>query len=565
MLVMLVALAGCGFGDSANGPATPTPSSNALVPLDLGLPPEALNAPVSGMLPDNQRLHIEVTFKIDQAALDQLEQKNVAKPGDTISAADLANKFGISEQDFQRAKAFFGIENATVKLDATRTSMTVDAQAGSVARALQTKFVVHTLDKRTFFTPDPKQMPRVPAVIAGKILAVTGLENYSLPPEHRASSTPLSAQKGQAAAGCEVLSRGVSPSAVARAYGFDQLWKAGWRGEGMTINLVEIDTFNPADVAYYGSCVGARNPIKTVTVGEAPEPGGETTLDLEMIMGLAPRANLVVYQSGSASFQAVNAMLRQIINDNAQNKHSAGIVSISLGASETGIGRSNFSAIDQSIQILTKALHMTVFVASGDCGAFTTRVYGRLSVSFPANDPYVVAVGGTMVQGRGAQAQSVVWSDGSNKAVCRNQWGSGGGLSQFFKQPDWQTGVGVTNKYSTGYRQVPDVAAIADNLPIFYRGKWYASGGTSAAAPIWAAGMALVNQGLINQKGLYYFGPRTFYLAANTPGNLHPFRDITGGNNLYYNASTGWDYATGWGEPSLPDFYRVLSNNADAS
>ena len=26
-----------------------------------------------------------------------------------------------------------------------------------------------------------------------------------------------------------------------------------------------------------------------------------------------------------------------------------------------------------------------------------------------------------------------------------------------------------------------------------------------------------------------------------------PFHDVTSGNNLFYDAGTGWDFATGWG------------------
>jgi kumamolisin len=70
-----------------------------------------------------------------------------------------------------------------------------------------------------------------------------------------------------------------------------------------------------------------------------------------------------------------NDILQQIINDNAQNTASGSIVSLTWGASEGSLTRQTVTAIDQSLSILTKAEHMSVFVASGDCGAFDLGDY----------------------------------------------------------------------------------------------------------------------------------------------------------------------------------------------
>ncbi|MBE3558937.1 MAG: S8 family serine peptidase [Ktedonobacteraceae bacterium] len=564
--MLLVILSGCSTGNT--GDTSPTSIKMQWSTWKPGLPDLAWKAPVSGTLPADQVLHIEVTFKIDQAALEQMGKGKIAQAGESVSAADIASKVGISDQDYQQIKAFFSGENVTISLDSTRTVMTIEAKASVIAQKLQTKFVVHKIDNRTFFAPDLNQLPKIPTAIAEKIQAVTGLDNYSLPLQPLAQFTPLRGeiQQLQRAQGCQTRPGLVSPEVVARAYGFDQLWKAGWRGENMTINLVEIDGFNQSDVDHYGACVGAQNQIKTVTVGKkAPAPGGEATLDIEMIQGLAPRANIVVYQTANATVQGINQVLRQIIVDNAGKTRDAGrLVSISLGQAEQLLTADDMRAMSQSIQILTNSLHMSVFVASGDCGAYGMRIYGLRSVSFPASAPHAVAVGGTtMLLGKdGTRADEIVWSDGSQPVYCHNQWGSGGGLSVQFKQPEWQVGDGVRNKYSTGMRQLPDIAAIADNLPVYFQGKWIGVGGTSAATPIWAAGMALVNQGLIAQRDLFWYAPDTFYTAIASASNRQPYYDVTKGNNLYYNATAHWDYTTGWGTPVLPAFYRVLYDNS---
>jgi kumamolisin len=97
---------------------------------------------------------------------------------------------------------------------------------------------------------------------------------------------------------------------------------------------------------------------------------------------------------------------------------------------------------------------------------------------------------------------------------------------------------------------------------LFINGTWIAGGGTSAATPIWTAGMALVNQGLLETKKLYVYGPDSFYFVQAHAGHLKPYNDETEGSNLYYFAGPGWDYTTGLGSPNLPAFYQVIYNNA---
>src|SRR6266487_4264911 len=203
---------------------------------------------------------------------------------------------------------------------------------------------------------------------------------------------------------------------------------------------------------------------------------------------------------------------------------------------------------------------MRVFIASGDCGAFTDRIFNSLSVSFPASDPWATSVGGTNLrlddqQNRGDE---IVWSNGSNPQSCKNRWGSGGGNSQIYPHPAWQDANGVYNRFSNGnHREVPDVAAVAYALAVYFNGQWGAVGGTSAAAPIWAAGMALVNEGMIRQMSKFGYSPRLFYLESSSNNGMRPFYDVTRGNNLYYPATPGWDYPTGLGTPNMADFFGV--------
>ncbi len=275
-----------------------------------------------------------------------------------------------------------------------------------------------------------------------------------------------------------------------------------------------------------------------------------------MIAGLARSIHIVDYETGPVSdydtWSQVNDELQQILSDNTNNANSGSVVSISLGMDESDMAGSDLRAIDQSLRELTQVEHMRVFIASGDCGAFATGIYRDLSVSFPASDPWATAVGGTVLRITGDQnrANEIAWSDGSNTSRCQNQWGTGGGLSQFYGRLNWQSGA--------SHRQIPDVAAVAYNLAVYFQGQWGAVGGTSAAAPIWAAGMALVNQGLMAQRHKFTADPQIFYAVARGDGGQQAYFDITQGNNLYYQAGPGWDYTTGLGTPNLANFYQAL-------
>ncbi|HVB60536.1 MAG TPA: hypothetical protein VNE61_05005 [Ktedonobacteraceae bacterium] len=190
-------------------------------------------------------------------------------------------------------------------------------------------------------------------------------------------------------------------------------------------------------------------------------------------------------------------------------------------------------------------------------------------------------MGGTYLQvnANNQRASETAWGQNDGAPLCQNEWGSGGGVSQnsAFKRPNWQTGLGTTTQYNgapfvttlpgplsptvtapNGLRQVPDVAAAAyPNIAIYYKGAWLAAGGTSAAAPIWAAGALLVNQALQQKGKAALGGVPEFYTFANHPGSFHPYNDITSGNNLFYKATKGWDYVTGWGSPNFNDILQL--------
>jgi tripeptidyl-peptidase I len=137
---------------------------------------------------------------------------------------------------------------------------------------------------------------------------------------------------------------------------------------------------------------------------------------------------------------------------------------------------------------------------------------------------------------------------------------SGGGFSNFFTPPPYQASVvasylssiGSTNSglYNASGRGIPDIAAQAKNVEIYYEGSAGTIDGTSCSTPISASAISLLNDELIaaGKSPLGFLNP---LLYAN-PGALN---DITSGNNpgcntSGFSAGSGWDPVTGLGSPN---------------
>jgi kumamolisin len=199
-------------------------------------------------------------------------------------------------------------------------------------------------------------------------------------------------------------------------------------------------------------------------------------------------------------------------------------------------------------------------VAAGDDGSDDQVGDGQAHVDFPSSSPYVLAVGGTILQqNTGGTVNETAWKDGDG--LRQDNGGStGGGVSVHFLRPDWQTvTVASVNPGSIDGRVIPDVAADASaNTGYFVvvDGQGGVSGGTSASAPLWAALIALINTSLGAGKQAGYLTPLLYQQGSS--GNIlgqDVCRDITTGDNSTaaiggYAAGPGYDAVTGWGVPN---------------
>ena len=355
-----------------------------------------------------------------------------------------------------------------------------------------------------------------------------------------------------------------TPPELAQIYSFPE----DLDGAEQCIGLLEFGGgYEQADLDYYFNHLKVGPPsVTTVPVGANNEPGGdadyEVVLDIDVAGAAAPGASIAVYFSTFTEAGWVEA-LTKAINDDV-NKPS--VLSISWGYSELEEVEGfawTAQVMDELNTIFKEAanLGITVILAAGDDGSIDGIQDGKVHIDFPASSPYVLSCGGTTLYASHQKRTSeVVWNHGL-RSDGPGHGATGGGVSEHFPIPQWQTQANVPVSATTGFagRGVPDVAAVADGrtgYAQYINGEMITDGGTSASAPLWAALIARINQGLdANAAGtrVGYWNP-LLYLTVGTTGAFH---DITKGNNDAhgdmggaYPAAAGWDACTGWGAPN---------------
>lgn len=537
-------------------------------------------------LPTDEIKPLTFNLAYNDAAMEQ-DVAQMYTPGSAtyhqfLTSAQIVQKYAPTDAQVQQVETWVQQNGYTVvSVDSMRSSIKVQATVATIESSLHIKFNVYTVFGREVFIQDG--VPTLNGAVSALVSSVVGLDNFAFPTIKPAFSTTGATLASSGNCKAYGVQQSLTRDRLAGAYQINQLYQQGLQGQGMTIGVAEFgEPYSMQDVTNYAACAGLPMPnIQNINVDGTVAPGsgqGEAAMDLELIAGLVPKAQILDYQADidNTSFaQALVDVFNRVASDDKVQ-----VLSVSYGEYEDAFSDSEQAAVNRSLRTLA-AEGISVFISSGDCGAYGERIKNIAVVSFPASAPYAIAVGGTHLQvgSNNTRTSETAWGQDSLIPLCDNNWGSGGGVSQnsAFKRPSWQVGSGTTNHYDgssglvfnslfgftpveapNGLRQVPDVSAAAyPNIAIYYQGAWLAAGGTSAAAPIWAAGALLVDQGLKQQNKPSLGSVPEMYTLANHPGNLHPFTDITGGNNLFYPATRGWDYATGWGSPNFNDILKL--------
>lgn len=347
---------------------------------------------------------------------------------------------------------------------------------------------------------------------------------------------------------------------------------------------MELSDYHDADVAAYQTCFGTNVTLTRIPVdGGAGQTNGEGEVegDIEAIAGLAPSlGTLLVYDAPDTSADHLNVYQR-IANDDR-----APVVSNSWGVCEQ-IQKANNPAFIPGANIVLQqmaAQGQSFFTAGGDSGSTACMRADPTNHTLSGGDssaqPYATVVGGThlSINGDATYASEHAWNT-MNSGI--GSGAGGGGFSSVWPRPAWQTGPGTTNTYSNGMRETPDVAAVAEvQWTFFISGSWSASGGTSFAAPLWAAGMILIDQYLVGHGALHvgFANPALYAILNNAMRYASAFHDVTTGNNCFdrsaqsqcviggtptkYQAVAAYDDATGIGSPDLKNLAVTLATTA---
>ncbi len=383
---------------------------------------------------------------------------------------------------------------------------------------------------------------------------------------------------------------GFTPQDLREAYGVSGLIQQGFTGKGQTvIDIVsygsptlqqDLDVFDQ-QFGLPPITVQVLSPLGTVafhsTDPEMQGWAGETELDVQLIHAIAPGANIVVMTSPVDETEGTIGLPQFLQLEQYAVSHQLGhIFSQSWTASEATLTDSAGQQLVQTYADFYRQATQqgsTFLNASGDSGATDCAVVDCLgptdqpspsklahtpTVGFPVDVPWVTAVGGTSLVTNDSGFDETAWE------------GSGGGASQFFPQPDFQQGLPPSARSLLGgHRGLPDVAADADpatGMAIYINGIWDQSGGTSAAAPVWAGIVAIADQ--MAGHGLGNINPGLYKLGESASAQ-QDFRDVTSGDNSNasvpvqgYDAAPGWDPVTGWGAPLaehlIPDLIAAL-------
>ena len=566
-----------------------------------------------GALPATRAINGAVTLKPrDPAALTALAKAVADRQSPLfhhyLSVDEFRARFGPT------ASTIAGVEQALRARGLTATGVSRNglfvhyrgtvAQSEAAFRTTIERYRLPTGRRVTMTTSAPK----LPASVASQVESITGLDSgpkaepAPVTPTHthpRAGKLPSIPHYAGAANPCSSAVRtaksenGLTEDQIEHAYGVDGLYKQGDLGQNLTVALYELAPFDRSDVQTFDSCYFGKTAasqmmsrLHTINVDGGPGTGFdgdgsvEAVLDIDDVSAFAPQANINVYSGAMTQAGELDTFNAIVSDDTAQ----VASVSYGFGCEAQAEQTPGFVNAENDLFEQAAVQGQSIFVASGDwtsddCSVFSGQPTApEPSVSDPAGNPWVIAVGGTSINDVNGKPNETVWDQGGGVA-------SGGGVSQLWGSPSWQAQqigsaadqASLAQGYSDGAvacpgassggscRQLPDVAAEGDpntGAPGIYLGAfggWGDIGGTSSSSPMWAAMVGLMDKSPAceNSGPLGFVAPSLYQVADNSTEDAASFNDITAGNNdgwgifggKDYQALKGFDMTTGLGSP----------------
>jgi kumamolisin len=488
--------------------------------------------------------------------------------GQTITPAELAERYGAKKSDADAvAKSLkrFGLKVDSVSLG-TR-SMRVSGTIAAMEAAFKPGLKIMRSATQGEYRGRTGAL-QIPAELKGIVTGVFGLDERRMA---RRKSKKLT--RASSASGLSPL----SPSELEQRYNFP----AG-DGAGQSIAIAEFGGgYFADDVATY--CSKFQRPLPSIHAVSVDAPAFtlqqilalpadqrkeelgasvEVMMDVEIIAGLCPHADISVYFS-TFDQQGWIDLLNVVI----ASPPVALSISWGLAEDDPSWSANAVTAINDSLNAL-RLLGVTACISSGDDGSGDQIDDGQAHVDFPSCSPFVLSVGGTMLKRSGAAVNEVTWFERPGRRTRNGGGATGGGVSAKFARPNWQNvRVASLNAGSIDGRVMPDVAALA-GAPLYdliFVGKPQPNGGTSASAPLWAALIARINAALPASKRQRFLTPLLYQdSGSGQPRGQSTSRDITSGNNasspspgVGYSAGPGFDAVSGWG---VPDGVKLLNS-----
>lgn len=561
-----------------------------------------------GPAPATERLELVLPLVADEAGLQRFARQ-VSTPGSPSYGqyeplSTLASRFGASSHIRAQVLAFLRRAGATsVQIDRTRLFAYATLKAAVAQRLFGARLSQFRSARGARFVA-PTKATSIPAGLKGAITGVVGLDTRPLASAHQTVTTSAAARASASAAhptsalprtgsvspsacaagslagsvGGDPTTAGFAPNQYLTAYGFDPLHSAGFRGQGERVALIEINGFRYSDLKAFATCFGFDIPrVNGFGVGSVHHelaPGGEATLDLEVLDAAAPDLTAIdVYESKPSASEVLRALVSPLQNRGFRPQ----VISASLGLCESALvgalGSAGIRASESALAMAT-ATGISFLASSGDlgsadCAGLNGLPLPRLAVNYPASSWWVTGVGGTnfTLDAANRITSQLVWND----IGIQPDSAGGGGASILFGRPSYQKGTVAANR-----RAVPDVSMLADVIPGYAiyctpspdcdpTNPWTAVGGTSAGTPLLAGGLALIDQELRTQKRadlglvnplLYQVGRST--LASAVFSDVLKYDNDVGpdGHGIGHplgccSAGPGFDEASGWGSVNL--------------
>jgi len=523
--------------------ATAAPQgSNGLVPVPNTVLPVVSRSqpalPFSGPASPN-KIEVAVSLKpMDptglQAFADAVSDPNSKMYRQYISPEEVGSRFGASAKDVFAVKDFLAKGGLTVT-HVGKNNMTVAAigTREQVEALFQTKIAnFQVTDESGTVAYRSNTTPlMVPATMVDKIQSINGVETYSRP-KHRTTW--------------------LTPPLTRTLYGLAPLYTAGWQGTGRKVGISNWDGFvlNNGNllITQYNLPVPPGGPMSNVTVipvgtgSQNSGAQGEGDLDFQMMLAVAPLANIIIYDGTGGNLTTV------LSTEASDNKTD--VISESYGWNIDA----NTAAACHNTHLAMTSQGITYMCASGDNGT----ALGPFE--YPDYDPEVMMVGGTdaTTNTSGVRTGEITW-DGGGGGWCT---GPGASASAFNSLPSWQVGSGVPTTINK--RLVPDVSLHATDYAIYFNGNLIHIGGTSASSPTFAAGLTTLEQKLFAATNKARLG-RLQNKIYSQNGRPDVWFDIKSGpsigtlpNGTQANPSVDWDFCSGWGPVNFDKFYSTL-------